>query len=102
MIANDNAFIYQMEGLKSRHYIENLTDRYRLDRDMEGHKRLYHLHPKYGCWEYYGEEMIGRHFRDTLMEEPDDEGWDMETFQESDLSLPYEMETKLLQIPFLS
>lgn len=98
MIANDNASIYEMEDLCSRQYIENLTDCYRLDRDSEGQQLLYHFHPKYGCWEYYGDEMIGEHYRDTFMGEQDEEGWDMETFSESDLSLPYEVETKVYDV----
>ncbi len=95
MIANDNPYIGGMENLRNRHYIENVTDCYRLDIDIYGNQRLYHFHPKYGCWEDFSEEMIGHHYRDTLYGEPDLEGWNMRTFEEKDLSLPYEVETQV-------
>ncbi len=98
MISRDNASISDEKGVKSRKYIENLKDCYRLDKHKTGKQLLYHYHQKYGYWEYVGKEMIGRHFRDTLFGEPDDEGWDMESFQESDLSLPYEVETKVHEL----
>ena len=96
MIVNDNASIYEMEDIVSRHYIENLTECYRLDKNGQGSQKLYRFHAKYGCWEDFGEEMIGNHYRSTLLHnESDEEGWDMECFKESDLSLPYEVETKV-------
>lgn len=95
MIANDNPYIDGMKNLISRHYIENLKDCYRLDIDTYGNRRLYHFHSKYGCWEDINQEMIGKHYRDTLYGEPDCEGWNMKTFEEKDLTLPYEVETQI-------
>lgn len=95
MIANDNASDRLLDGVTKRQYIENLTDCYRLDSYQDRRQRLFHFHQKYGCWEYVGKEMIGLHFRSAMMDEQDAESWDMDTFTESDLSLPYEVETKV-------
>ncbi|MDE7477397.1 MAG: hypothetical protein K2M91_05525, partial [Lachnospiraceae bacterium] len=92
MLSNDSAYAHQIGEVTSRHYIENLTDCYRLDRYQNRRQRLFHFHSKFGCWEYIGIEMCGKHFRDRLdrmLGEMDEEGWDMEHFKESDLSLPY-------------
>lgn len=97
MLSCDNASVHRIREVSGRRYIENLTDCYRLDQYCGGGQRLFHFHAKFGCWEYVGLEMRGNHFRDRLEimlgEANDEEGWDMTSFRESDLSLPYEVET---------
>lgn len=97
MLSNDNASVHRIMRVSSRRYIENLADCYRLDQYHGGGQRLYRFHAKYGCWEYVGMEMCGKHYRERLEkmlgEANDEEGWDMTSFKESDLSLPYEVET---------
>lgn len=97
MLSCDNASVHRIREVSGRRYIENLTDCYRLDQYCGGGQRLFHFHTKFGCWEYVGLEMRGNHFRDRLEimlgEANDEEGWDMTSFRESDLSLPYEVET---------
>lgn len=97
MLSCDNASVHRIREVGGRRYIENLTDCYRLDQYCGGGQRLFRFYAKFGCWEYVGLEMRGNHFRDRLEimlgEADDEEGWDMTTFRESDLSLPYEVET---------
>lgn len=102
LLSCDNASVHRIREVSGRRYIENLTDCYRLDRYYGGGQRLFHFHAKFGCWEYVGMEARGYHFRDRLEqmlgEAGDEEGWDMTSFQESDLSLPYEVETAVCDV----
>lgn len=102
LLSCDNASVHRIREVSSRRYLENLTDCYRLDQYRGGVQRLFHFHVKFGCWEYVGMEARGYHFRDRLDkmlgEAGDEEGWDMTSFQESDFSLPYEVETAVCDV----
>lgn len=83
------------ERIKSRRYIENINKCYRLDTYIDNTRKLYSYNETYECFEDMGKDMLGKHYRWECLGELDDEGWDMETFKESDITLPYEVETKV-------
>lgn len=92
MITNNNATLHADSNVMTRMYFENLEDCYRLDIDADNQKSLYKMNNLVGVWENMDQSFIGRHYRGAFEERRDEEGYDMETFEMSDIALTFEKE----------
>ena len=87
IITDKSNYNKKEESIKSRRYIENLETCYYIDVDVTDTKKLYSFNQEYGCFEYVGQ----------VIEEDDYEEYE-DFFVESDISLPYEVETKVYDL----
>ena len=100
-ILNDNATMYYSDSIVSRKYIENLDVCYRLDTDKEGKRYLWKFNERLGMYENMDIQNIGEHYRGYVFfgeDQDDEEGYDMDSFDESMIELEYRKDVSITSL----